>query len=205
MNSETRPSLLLRLRDPHDHAAWREFDERYRGLILRYSCARGLQPCDAEDVRQLVMMGMAHALKGFHYDPARGRFRDYLRRSVVHAIYRNQRGARANAEAERGRAITDTPDPGASALDLEWEREWMLHHYRLALRTARASVEPRSVEIFERLLEGQSEVEAAHEFGVSIDAVHKVKQRMRDRLKGLVASQIDEENARDDHRSEVAG
>src|SRR5688572_18449843 len=53
--SDTRPSLLKRVRDPRDAEAWRQFEGRYGELVLAYCRARGLQPCDAEDVRQLVM------------------------------------------------------------------------------------------------------------------------------------------------------
>ena len=55
----THPSLLARIQDLDDHAAWREFDARYRDLILRYCRRKGLQPSDAEYVRQIVMLNLA--------------------------------------------------------------------------------------------------------------------------------------------------
>ena len=37
---ETRPSLLIRVRDPADQAAWREFVEIYRPVIVRVGNSR---------------------------------------------------------------------------------------------------------------------------------------------------------------------
>ena len=58
----TRASLLSRLKDGTDQNAWWEFDRAYRDLILSYACRQGLQPADAEDVRQLVMMNLARSM-----------------------------------------------------------------------------------------------------------------------------------------------
>jgi hypothetical protein len=45
----TPASLLSRVRDHEDTAAWSEFDVRYRDRIIRYALRRGLQAHDAED------------------------------------------------------------------------------------------------------------------------------------------------------------
>jgi len=43
VHETTQPSLLLRVRDPGDQSAWREFESKYRELILRYCLRLGLQ------------------------------------------------------------------------------------------------------------------------------------------------------------------
>jgi hypothetical protein len=58
--------------------SWSAFDERYRDLILRYCRRNGLQPSDAEDVRQMVMLNLAKQLRSFQYDVKKGRFRHSL-------------------------------------------------------------------------------------------------------------------------------
>jgi len=91
----------------------------------------------------------------------------------------------------------DVPSAGEPLPDeaSAWEDEWVDHHYRLAMETVRASVDSRSVEIFERLVSGGTVAAVAAEFGATVDAVHKVKQRIRDRMQELVAAQIAEEDA----------
>lgn len=189
----TQPTLLSRLRDMEDQSAWREFDDRYRELILRYCRRKGLQPADAEDVRQMVMLNLARQLGSFRYRPELGRFRGYLGRTVGNAIHRYFRRPR--------RELLGLDLDGAAADDRqedpEWEAEWMSHHYRLAMDTVRKSAQPRSVEVFEHLLAGGCPEEAARRFSLSKAAVHKVKQRMRDRLKQLIARQIWEEDGLD--------
>jgi DNA-directed RNA polymerase specialized sigma24 family protein len=86
----THPSLLSRVRDPGDHVAWREFESRYRDLLLRFCRRRGMQHADAEDVVQVVLTNMAKALPRFVYDRRRGRFRDYLYRCTRNVLSRWQ-------------------------------------------------------------------------------------------------------------------
>jgi RNA polymerase sigma factor (sigma-70 family) len=189
----TQPSLLSRVRDQGDHAAWREFDEKYRGLILRYCRRRGLQPTDAEDIRQLVMINMSKRLTSFEYKPDQGRFRDYLGRTVQNAIYRWFRRPRRDAVGLESHVIKGVESDEGEPLDEVWEQEWMLHHYRLAMRTVRETSENKSVLVFEQLLAGENLDAVAETFSMTRAAVHKVKQRMRDRLKECIERQIQEE------------
>ncbi|MEM7202705.1 MAG: sigma-70 family RNA polymerase sigma factor [Planctomycetota bacterium] len=188
----TRPTLLQRVRDPEDAEAWREFDERYRLLILRYCQRRGLQAADAEDVRQLVMMSMAQSLRGFRYAPERGRFRAYLGQTVRNAIPRLQGAARhiSHNAGDVELAATDAGD-----VDAVWEREWVQHHFRRAMHAAAASFEPQSIEVFEHLRAGESPAEVARGFGLTVSAVYKIRTRIRDHLRGTIAAQVREEEA----------
>lgn len=47
---ETRASLIVRLRDVADVAAWDEFVAIYGPLVYRLAIRQGLQAADAEDV-----------------------------------------------------------------------------------------------------------------------------------------------------------
>lgn len=193
-NDLTRRSLLLRVRDAADADAWSEFEVRYRDLIFRYARARGLQPADADDVCQAVMAKLCRSLRAFEYDPRKGRFRTYLHRAVRNEIAeqfaRPNRlpGAVQPVDAAAGRI--DTHDES----DAQWEREWENHHLRLAMVSVRASFDPASVSVFERLLAGDSPEAVAERFGTTQPAVHKIKQRIRNRISELIARQIAEED-----------
>jgi len=188
----TRLSLIKRLRDPADGEAWTTFDARYRDLILRHCRRRGLQTADAEDVRQMVMLSLASALRSFHYDPALGRFRDYLGRVVHNAIQRSfsrpSRGAQLDVDLLELQAADTGP------LDELWESDWMHHHMRLAMTAVRRSSEPGSIEVFERLVAGESVSGVARACGKSEDAVKKILQRVRERLREQVARQVHNED-----------
>ncbi|MCA9251706.1 MAG: sigma-70 family RNA polymerase sigma factor [Phycisphaerae bacterium] len=195
--SLTRPSLLSRVRNPDDHDAWREFESRYGDLITRYCRSLRLQHSDAEDVRQLVMLNLSSSMRSFQYDPARGRFRTYLGRAVRNAVFRVK-------QCPPGRGIplplidgdqlssVESGDHDATA-DL-WDRHWCEHHLRRAFETLRKSHKPRSIEVFDRLLAGEKTADVAASFEMSVEAVKKVKQRIRAELREIVAEQVAEED-----------
>src|SRR5579864_7281761 len=74
----TRPSLLVRLRDPRDGVAWQEFVDLYAPLVYGWARRKGLQDADAADVTQEVFRGMAGAVANLEYDASRGAFRGWL-------------------------------------------------------------------------------------------------------------------------------
>lgn len=190
---KTSPSLIARLRDPADVEAWRLFDLRYRDLILRHCRRRGLQTADAEDIRQVVMLGLSRAMRSFRYDRAQGRFRDYLGRIVLNAIQRHFSRPSSGATGLSVEELDRLAVPSDASLDEEWELDWIRHHMRLAMKEVRSSFDPTSLAILERTLAGESAPDLAREFGKSTDAVHKSMQRIRDRLRELVTRQIREE------------
>jgi RNA polymerase sigma factor (sigma-70 family) len=200
----THPSLLIRLHDGSDHSAWRDFDAQYGELIVRYCLSQGLQYCDAEDVRQIVMLSLSKALPKFQYLPQRGHFRSYLGVVVRRAISQYRRHQcptwlqlsldkeewnHPSSSVESHWSLADT-----DGLDASWEVEWVRHHYRRAMHIIRATQDPRSVEVFEQLVAGRTPREVATDCNVSEALVHKTKQRMRDRLKAIIQQQILQES-----------
>jgi len=193
-DASTRVSLLMRVRDFEDHAAWHEFDARYRELILRYCQRQGLQAADAEDVRQMVMLNLARQLRRFEYRPQLGRFRNYLGTTVRNAIHRLFRSPRREFAGLLEEELPIPDESSAAKEDEIWEAEWMHHHYRLAYASLAQTLPPRSLAIFTRLMEGADVDTVAAEFHSTRDAVHKVKQRVRNKLRDLVAAQVEEED-----------
>lgn len=188
----TNPSLLLRVRDPADAAAWREFESIYGEVILRYCRARQLQQSDAEDVRQIALTNLVRAMRGFEYSPERGRFRSYVGRVVRNAISRHARRSGSDVPID-GSVMDVMAGETDSKVDALWEREWIRHHYRLAMQEVRRTFDGRSVEVFDGLVAGRSVAQLADEFGLTPDAVYKIKYRIRDRLRALIADQVAEE------------
>ena len=193
----TRASLLLRMRDPADAHAWREFDAAYGELIVRYCRARGLQLMDAEDVRQLVMLNLSRTMPRFEYRPELGRFRDYLRTTVRNAITRYARRHNGDEIGLDTGTLESMAAGDADALDAEWDRQWTRLHCRIALATLRRESDPRHADVFERLLGGESIQNVAGAFGISPESVRKIKQRAKERLQALIARQLRREDGLD--------
>src|SRR6516165_5686853 len=74
----TRPSLLVRLRDARDDEAWAQFVEVYAPLIYGFARKQGLQDADAADLTQDVLQVVARTVRGFEYDRQQGSFRGWL-------------------------------------------------------------------------------------------------------------------------------
>ena len=75
---DTRHSLLLRLTDVSDVAAWDEFVVIYEPLIYRLARHKGLQDADAQEVVQEVLLAVSRAVADWDPDRRLGRFRDWL-------------------------------------------------------------------------------------------------------------------------------
>lgn len=189
----TRVTLLARLRDGSDAQAWAQFESIYRDMLIRFCRARGVQPADADDLVQAVFLKLVKGLRRFEYDPAKGRFRSYLFR-CVHSVlndWRHERtpgGAAIESLGRAEHAAADVVEPP------DWEREWVDHHYRMAFAAVARTVDPRSAEVFEALRSGRSVEDVARDMGMTDQAVYKVQQRMRERLRELIRRQIDDEN-----------
>lgn len=105
---ETRPSLMLRLRDPSDQQAWTEFVAIYEPLLLRLMRSRGLQEADARDVTQQVVVAVMQAVDSWQPDGRAASFRRWLfgiaRRLALKCL---QRGSPARGPSRRGAGGTE--------------------------------------------------------------------------------------------------
>ena len=98
---ETRATLIQRLPNAADVEAWDVFVEIYEPLLFRLARGREMQPADAEDLVQDILLSV-HAARRT-YDPARP-FRPWLS-----AIVRNRM-----ADAAR-QSIRQRPDEATAA------------------------------------------------------------------------------------------
>src|SRR5262245_23046407 len=121
----TRASLLVRLRDPRDEAAWKQFVELYTPLVYGYARKQGLQDADAADVSQEVLRAVAGSVGQLQYDPARGSFRNWLFTVVRRKLsnWRRSKRSRPDAGAAAPTGVLElaaAPEPAAP----DWEAEW---------------------------------------------------------------------------------
>lgn len=77
---ETRASLILRLQDAADVAAWDEFVAIYAPVVYRSARRLGLQACDADDCVQEVLAAVARSVAKWLRRDDRGTFRTWLLR-----------------------------------------------------------------------------------------------------------------------------
>jgi RNA polymerase sigma factor (sigma-70 family) len=184
----TRPSLLLRVRNVSDDAAWSQFVEIYTPLIFRYCSSRGLQEAAAADVAQETMRAVARAIAKFEYDPERGKFRNWLLTVV------QTRVSNFLAEQRRQPALA-----GETALQLNLERKsiddpvWEADYYRALFNWAAQRIQGEFQEstwraFWQTTIDERDGKEVAETLGLSVGAVYVAKSRVIARLKEEILS-----------------
>ena len=114
---ETRASLLVRIRDQRDGAAWSQFVEIYSPLIYGFGRKHGLQDADAVDLTQEVLRIVARTAERFEYDAKLGSFRGWLsptRRGI--RLSSPNRSSRSTPTKTQGRLTFSTSGPRASTV-----------------------------------------------------------------------------------------
>ena len=133
MDYPTHVTLLARLSDGVDPSAWSEFHRRYGNLILGFARRYGLQTVDCEDVAQEVLLALSQSMADFQYDPAKGKFRAFLRTLTVRTIFRRIR----QKQASEVQCDIETADGGASsddAIEALWEEQGQQYHISHAMQ-----------------------------------------------------------------------
>src|SRR5262245_55866716 len=93
---ETSESLLLRIRDPSDFAAWTQFNAIYRPVVYRVARRAGWQDSDAEDLAQRVMMLVARSISDWQRDSQKSGFCSWLNLVARNALISTLRSSHRN-------------------------------------------------------------------------------------------------------------
>ncbi|MBN1442201.1 MAG: sigma-70 family RNA polymerase sigma factor [Planctomycetes bacterium] len=187
MSIETRATLLEQLRTGSTPLAWEEFFRLYWPVIHAYARWRGCSENTAEDVVQDVLVKIFEQRDVFTYDPARGRFRDWLG-----AVVRNRVAEIRRSPSERMRAGGGDDVAAAAAIDEgpgpadRWEAAFESAVLMALLDVVRREADPREYLAFElTTLAEASPADAAAVTGLSRNVVYKARRRILKRLKDL--------------------
>ncbi len=184
----TRHSLLARLRNGDDAAAWREFAALYEPFVLGLARRRGWQEADARDLCQEVLRATSGAIGRWDSDPTRGSFRGWLRRvarnAMLKALARRQREPQGAGDSSM-RAMLERPaDFDTTSGDVLGYRREVFRHAAEQVRTEFA---PSSWAAFWRTaVDGLKPEQAAQELGLSVGAVYIARSRAMARLRKFV-------------------
>ena len=176
--SETRLSILLRVRNLGDSESWREFYSIYRPLIFGYLRGLGLKEFDANDLTQEVFCRLMKILPTFELDRKRARFRSYLWRltysMLIDWVRRNK--VRGRAEEKWVRHIREAEQHQLEVVFILRHRERILE---VVLPQVRATTSATSWTCFEqRLLRGRPAGEIAAELGITANVVYVYASRV---------------------------
>ena len=184
---ETRPSLLLRLRNPQDEQAWREFLEIYEPLIERLARRRGLQHADARELVQEVLVAVSGAIDRWDPDETKGSFRGWLstitRNLTINLLKREGRITRGTGDSEFARLMNEQPDPvgeNTALFDLEYRRRL----FQFAAEHVQEQFEEATWQAFWKTsVEQQPLVDVCEELGLSRGAIYVARSRVMAKLR----------------------
>lgn len=186
----TRLTLLARLNDPANQAAWDEFVSIYEPAIYRFARQRGLQQADAQDLAQNVLSAVAERIADWQPDPDRARFRTWLSRIASNqaiTMFRRRKPDSARGGTTALAVLNSQEDPSTD-LKLNYRRE----RFRALARTVRAEFEETTWQAFWlTAVEGISVDEAARSLGRSVGSIYTARSRIMRRLQVLARNEGD--------------
>jgi RNA polymerase sigma-70 factor (ECF subfamily) len=186
---DTRYSLLARLVEPADAAAWSEFQQVYEETILRYSLSHGLQEADAQDVVQQVLLAVHGVVSEWKPSGRQGSFRTWLIRTSHRICLRALRDRRNKDRAVGGSSAYERLQGlvGRNETELVDETEWRKWAFCLAAGQVRRAVETATWHAFwQTAVEGKDPAEVAQRLGLSVGSVYAAKCRVLARIRARV-------------------
>lgn len=182
----TQWSLIVRLQDPSDQEAWREFSENYHVAILQSLIRKGLMQQDAEDITQQVMMSIANTLSKRPHDPDRAKFRTWLERVIKNAAINALRDSSKRAAAKGGTDALSllnalpSQDDAQELLAQEYQKQLV----RVASKIIEDEFQPDTWQMFWRsTVLGLPIEQVAKELGKQVGSVYASRSRVMRRLR----------------------
>jgi RNA polymerase sigma factor (sigma-70 family) len=185
----TRPSLLVRLRDPRDGPAWGQFVDLYAPLVYGYARKRGLQDADAADLTQTVLRKVAANVGELEYDSRRGSFRGWLftivRNQLRDFASRRRRPGQGSGDPAVHRLLQEQAAPTDDAAG--WERDYRQRLLAWAAERVRPRFQDATWQAFwQTAVEGKRPREVAEALDLSAAAVYLARSRVMARLRAAI-------------------
>ena len=193
----TRKSLLAKVR-AGDEVSWSDFYTAYKPLI--YLCGNdcGLNDAEKEELVQQVMTEIFRKdIIGkfdpdnipkdipFKYDPAKGRFRHYLRKIIRNHAIRIYHRRNEHVQLED---IENNPEVSEDdGWNKVWDEEWQHHVLNMALAELKGRVQPETYVAFEMYaIQGRPVQDVAKFLNLSVSSVYTAKSRCISTLKEII-------------------
>ena len=184
----TTTLLLQSLHDKNNHAVWREFDDRYRSIIIGFARNLGLNEEEAHEVAQQTLTEFVRDFSAGKYNRDRGRLRSWIIGIAHHRSADHCRG-RARRRPNRGEsAMADLADAGR--VTESWELAQQRAIFERAFKELRDNTRmaKTTIQAFEMVaIRGIPPEVVAQECGISTAEVYVAKTRVTSKLREIVA------------------
>lgn len=180
----TRASLLVRLHNPNDTAAWTEFVRLYASVIYGFARQRGRQDADAADLMQEVLRAVARNIPS--YEKSKGSFRGWLytitRNKLYNQLDSQKRHPRGSGDSDAQRRLDE--QPGRENAEDTWDREYERKAFMWAADRIRNEFQESTWKAFWlTAVDGLAAKDVGQQLGLSPGAVYVAKSRVLARLR----------------------
>lgn len=183
----TTTELLGALHESGNSAAWSQFDNSYRPILVGFLRRMGLHDADAADVAQETLTAFVQEYRQGKYDRAQGRLRSWLIGIARCRLADLRRDAGRRRQYRGESALEILPDD--TEAEAAWEAEQRRFIFEQAIRDLRETTRfnEQTIVAFERLVLLHEPVEAVSaEMGLSPQEIYNAKNRVVERLRELV-------------------
>jgi RNA polymerase sigma factor (sigma-70 family) len=180
----TRETLLIRVKNQHDHNSWEDFVFYYKKFIYIICRKMGLNHHDGEEVVQKVLLKLWDKLPKFEYNEG-SRFRGWLcmvTGNTVKDFYRSHKRAE---ERKIKAAEYEHWNPDAVSqpeVEKRVKREWENYISNLALENIKPKFAENVIDVFIKSNEGKSVKVLSEEIGVPVNTIYVYAQRVTKKL-----------------------
>ncbi|MBC8872540.1 MAG: RNA polymerase sigma factor [Planctomycetes bacterium] len=193
--TETSLSLLDRICRHPDDESWQRLVDVYtpllHGWLRRYDA---VQPADADDLVQEVLLTVTRELPQFQHNRRTGAFRNWLRTILVNRLRHFWRSRQRRPDAVGGSDFLgqlNELEDAASGVSRVWNDEHDRHVIRRLLELTEPRFASSTWQAFRRqVMDGASAAAVAPELGSSLHSVYAAKSRvlstLRQQAEGLV-------------------
>ena len=182
----TKKTLLSKISDGDDNISWDDFFEMYRPLIFIRGRDFGFSKTECDDLIQLVMAEIFKMRTTFTYNPAKGRFRDYMKKIIFHQALRLKK------EIYKGKMYVELSEDlmeENDKLEQSWQEEWEAQQMKMALDELKHKIEPVTYQAFDLYaLQNCPAEEVAAWLKISVNSVYLAKTRSIAKLKEIISN-----------------
>ena len=184
----TSTSLLIRLREPTDQAAWSRFVNLYGPLIYHWAKRTGLKEEDASDLVQDVMALLIRKLPAFEYDKSRS-FRSWLKTVTLNKWRETCRRKSIPTHEASLSGLCNIPEKQA---DEFWDADYRKYVVSRAMDLMKQDFQPKTWQACRRYVLGEAKPdELAAEYGISVWTIYSAKSRLIKRLREELDGMLD--------------
>ncbi len=185
---ETRPSLIVKLKDRRNEPAWTEFVCAYEPFLIQLVRRQGTPERHALDATQQLLLAIARSVEGWTDDGQTASFRRWLsrvaRNVVIKFMTRERRQPTGQGGTDFLELLERVPDFTADEAQVrQYEHELIVW----AAEQVRSDFHETSWKAFwATQVEGRSVTEVAEELGVSAGSIYMSRSRIFARIRAKI-------------------